>query len=232
VPPHWGPDADQARPGSPWGADWFSEEESRAPGRRWLRLAVAVAVVLVLVVVAVVLFDRNRGGNPAPPAAEPSTSSSSSTTTGARVSIAAVRDFDPEGQPPSENPDQAKLAIDGKPLTAWTTVTYRGNPKLGGLKSGVGLLVDLGKPAAVGSVHLDLLGTGTSLKLLAAPGATSAPTSTKGLTTVAGAANAGQRVDLRLTKAVTTRWLVVWLTSLPSAPGGYQGRVAEISVRS
>jgi putative peptidoglycan lipid II flippase len=111
-------------------------------------------------------------------------------------------------------------------------VTYRGNPKLGGLKSGVGLLVDLGKPAAVGSVRLDLLGTGTSLKLLAAPGATTAPTSTQSLTTVGSATDAGQRVDLRLTKKVTTRWFVVWLTSLPSAPGGYQGRVAEISVRS
>ena len=28
------------------------------------------------------------------------------------------------------------------------------------------------------------------------------------------------------------RWLVVWLTSLPAAPGGFQGRVAEISVAS
>jgi hypothetical protein len=25
---------------------------------------------------------------------------------------------------------------------------------------------------------------------------------------------------------------VLWLTSLPPAPGGYQGKVAEISVRS
>ena len=31
---------------------------------------------------------------------------------------------------------------------------------------------------------------------------------------------------------MTTRWLVVWLTSLPAVPGGFQGRVAEISVRS
>ena len=49
-----------------------------------------------------------------------------------------------------------------------------GNPKLGGLKSGVGLLVDLGKPTEVGQVRLTLLGSPTSLQILAAPGATPA----------------------------------------------------------
>ena len=46
------------------------------------------------------------------------------------------------------------------------------------------------------------------------------------------AKGAGTYVRLALRRQVTTRWLVVWLTSLPPAPGGYQGKVAEISVRS
>jgi hypothetical protein len=49
---------------------------------------------------------------------------------------------------------------------------------------------------------------------------------------VAKAEGAGTQVNLPLTKDVTTRWLVVWFTRLPTVPGGYQGRVAEISVRS
>ena len=29
---------------------------------------------------------------------------------------------------------------------------------------------------------------------------------------------------------MTTRFLLVWLTSVPKVPGGYQGKVAEIQV--
>jgi len=143
-----------------------------------------------------------------------------------------VTDFDPQGDPPEENPNLAPLAIDGKPGTAWETMTYRGNPRLGGLKSGVGLLVDLGKPAKVSKVNLTLMGSPTSVQILAAPGATTAPSSTDGLETVATRDGAGDQAALTLKKPVTTRWLVVWLTSLPAAPGGFQGRVAEISVAS
>ncbi len=60
------------------------------------------------------------------------------------LKLAGVKDFDPFGDPPEENPDQAGNAIDGKQATAWTTLTYRGRPTLGGLKPGVGLVVDLG----------------------------------------------------------------------------------------
>ena len=60
-----------------------------------------------------------------------------------------------------------------------------------------------------------------------------APSSTDGLDKVASARNAGGRADLELKKPVTTQWLVVWLTDLPPAPGGgFQGRIAEISVSS
>ena len=76
------------------------------------------------------------------------------------------------------------------------------------------------------------LGSPTSVQILAAPGAATAPSSTDGLETVAGQDGAGDQADLKLKKPVTTQWLVVWLTSLPSAPGGFQGRVAEISVAS
>ena len=166
------------------------------------------------------------------PARGSSTSPSASATASTRLAISEVSDFDPEGDPPEENPDLTRLAVDGKPGTAWETLTYRGNPKLGGLKSGVGLRLDLGKATRVGQVRLTLLGSPTSVQILAAPGADTAPTSTDGLRTVASDDGAGTEATLTLKKPVTTRWLVVWLTSLPAVPGGYQGRVAEITVRS
>ena len=231
VPAAWGPDAGRP-PGSDQG--WDAGRDEEVPGRSSLRLAVVLAAVLVVVVAAVFVFNLGRGSGSAPTAEQsPSGSpSASATTSSTKVPIAGVTDFDPQGTPPEEHPNLTQLAIDGKPGTAWQTMTYRGNPKLGGLKNGVGLLVDLGKPVRVGEVHVTLLGSPTSLEILAAPGAQAAPSSTDGLTTVARADNAGPSVDLLLHKPVTTQWFAVWLTSLPSAPGGYQGRVAEVSVRS
>ncbi|MGZ4429961.1 MAG: protein kinase family protein, partial [Nocardioidaceae bacterium] len=115
---------------------------------------------------------------------------------------------------------------------AWSTMTYYGNPRLGGLKSGVGLVVDLGKPQKLGSVQLTLGGSPTSVEILGAPGSTTAPTSASGLKTLASADGAGTTADLTLKAPVTTRYFVVWLTSLPQGAGGYQGHVAEIVPKS
>jgi hypothetical protein len=230
VPAAWGPDADKDGDDE-WDTGSWDEER---PGSSWLRLAAVVAGVLVLVVGLVFAFNLGRGSGTGSSTAQDTTGSSPSRSAGAStpVKITGVTDFDPQGDPPEENPDLAPLAIDGKPGTAWETMTYRGNPRLGGLKSGVGLLVDLGKPAKVSKVNLTLMGSPTSVQILAAPGATTAPSSTDGLETVATRDGAGDQAALTLKKPVTTRWLVVWLTSLPAAPGGFQGRVAEISVAS
>lgn len=209
------------------------------PGRRWLRLALLLAAALVLVVAAVVALDLGRGRTKdratTPTTPSPSITASASTTptptpVAKPVQISAVTDFDPQGSPPQENPQLAPLAFDGNPATAWHTSTYYA--PLDKLKAGVGLLVDLGKPSRVGQVRVTLQGSPTALQILAAPSATSAPSDTTGLPAVASDPAAGTQADLTLTKAVSTRWLVVWLTSLPAVPGGYQGRVAEISVRS
>ncbi len=144
-----------------------------------------------------------------------------------------VDDFDPQGDAPQdENPELVDLAVDGDPSTAWQTLTYQGNPKLGLLKDGVGLVVDLGKPVDVSSVNLTLIGRPTSLEILAADEGAGAPTSADGLNRVASANGAGPKLDLQLDDPVSTRYLVVWLTSLPPFSDGYKGQVAEIVVRS
>src|SRR4051812_444154 len=110
-------------------------------GRGWLRTAIVVGVLIVVVVAMAIAFNRGRedGGTPKDSTGPPSQSAAAAT--GAPIKITGVRDFDPDGDPPEENPDTARLAIDGDPASAWTTVTYRGNPALGGLKPGVGLLL-------------------------------------------------------------------------------------------
>jgi hypothetical protein len=224
----WGDDEDD---GSRAGEDW----ERQNAGKSWLRLAAILAVVLLLVIAVVVAFNLGRGSGGGPGTAQtsqtPSASGSPEQQSGP-VRIAAVSDFDPQGDPPEENSDLAALATDGDPSTAWQTQTYFGNPELGGLKDGVGLLLDLGRPQEVSRVRLTLEGQPTDLEILAADRGAGPPSDADGLATVASAEDAGSNVDLKLRRPVTTRYLVVWLTSLPATEDGFRGQVAEINLRS
>ena len=135
--------------------------------------------------------------------------------------------------PPEENPDEAPNAIDGDAATSWTTSTYRGDPALGGLKPGVGLMVDLGKDQEVRSVTVRFKGAPTSFEVYAAPaGMTEPPDSIDQLDKVAARKDAPQRANVQLDPSANTRYLLVWLTRLPEVPGGFKGEITDITVRS
>jgi eukaryotic-like serine/threonine-protein kinase len=71
-------------------------------------------------------------------------------STGSPVQLQGVGDYDPQGNG-GEHSDTAPLATDGNPATSWTTETY-GNQDFGGLKDGVGLVLDAG--SSVKLAHL------------------------------------------------------------------------------
>ena len=58
----------------------------------------------------------------------------------------------PGSDPGDENDDLASYAIDGNPATAWQTQYYYGNPVFSGLKTGTGLILDMGRPVRLRSV--------------------------------------------------------------------------------
>jgi hypothetical protein len=228
LPPVWGPDADQ--PDDPEDTGGW---ETRDAGKSWLQLAAIVAGCVLLVLAVIVAFNLGRGAEQPGTAADDPSAGQSGNQVARPVQIAEVDDFDPQGDSPQEeNPDLVELAVDGDPSTAWQTLTYQGNPELGLLKDGVGLVVDLGRPVDVSRVDLTLVGQPTSLEILAADEGAGSPTTADGLTRVAAAEGAGPDVDLELDNPVTTRYLVVWLTSLPPFSDGYKGQVAEIVVRA
>jgi len=228
VPPEWGPDA-QAPPDDEPDDQWTGSWDADGPGKSWLRVAAIVFGVLMLLFGVIFAFNLGRHPDAGTPSATQTSSGPTVPDKGLKLAIDGVVDFDPQGNPPTENPDETQFAIDGKPGTAWDTLTYRGNPKLGGLKTGVGLLVDLGSAKQLDRVQVTLIGAPTALQILTAPGATSAPTTNEGLTVSATETAAGTDVDLTFKKAVTTRYFVVWLTSLPPYQNGYRGQVAEIT---
>ncbi|WP_406060143.1 protein kinase family protein [Streptomyces sp. NBC_01077] len=144
------------------------------------------------------------------------------------VTIESAHDFDPLGNG-SEKPQAIDLAFDGDPSTFWYTENYYG-ADFANLKTGVGLVLDLGKAQKISSVELSFVGH-TSVELRTAPSdASSEPSLPDAYTTQAD--GAGSQVMLKPTKPVTTRYVLVWLTELPSNDGGFRGKLSEIKIMS
>ncbi len=202
------------------------------PGRSWLRLALVIGVLLAVLLGVVVAYNLNRGrtalGTVPDPTPTPSASAPAPSASPEPLSGLVATDLDPQGDRGTENPAEAPLAVDGDPATAWATERYFQELGPAGLKTGVGLVVDLGAEAEVSAVELSLVGSPTSLTVYAS---SSLPTVVAGLEAVAEAQDAGERATLELDEPVTTRYLVVWLTSLPAVTGGFRGEVSEIVVQ-
>lgn len=207
------------------------DDDEGVPGRSWLRLGVGLMAALLLLVAIVVAFNLGRGRTPlgAVPEDEPRSRSSAPSSSAAARPITGLtaRDFDPQGDPPEENRELAPLAVDGDPGTAWRTMTYDQDMGPGGLKTGVGLTIDLGATHAVSSVDLTFVGAPTSANIYVTG---RPPTSVSGLKPAAEvSAESKERVSLD--QPVPGRYVTVWLTSLPLIEGGYRGEIAEVAVR-
>jgi hypothetical protein len=137
-----------------------------------------------------------------------------------------ISSFDPEGDG-EENQNAVGLAVDADPSTSWTTVTYRGNARFGGLKPGVGLLLDLRKPTTVRVAELALTAAGSAVELRAGD---TAPRSESDLPVVSSSARAGTQVRWELPRPTTARYWLVWFTGLPKADSGYRIGVTEVAL--
>jgi hypothetical protein len=206
------------------------EPEDDIPGRRWLNLAAGIGASLVLLLAVVVAFNLGRGRTPLGAVPEPEPSGTQvQTPSGAAtpLPVAAARDFDPQGDPPEENRELAPLVVDQDPDTSWRTMTYNENFGPAGLKSGVGLILDLGRVREVAAADLVLVGEPTGLSLYVTD---RAPTSLRGLT-AAASLDAQTRDRVTLDQPASGRFVTVWLTSIPAVDGGFRGEVAEVTVR-
>nr|WP_246283581.1 protein kinase family protein [Nocardioides perillae] len=203
------------------------EEDDRVPGRRTLRVALLLALVLVTALAVVSAFDLGRGVSPLGSADDPEDEPSATATPLEALTGLTATDLDPQGDPPEENPDLAPLVVDGDPGTAWRTSTYAQQLGPAGLKTGVGLVVDLGRSATPREVVVTTQGGPTTAQLYLADGP---PDAVAGLDVVARASGEGE-LTFELDGAASGTHLVVWLTSLPPVPDGFRGEVAEVEVR-
>jgi hypothetical protein len=134
-----------------------------------------------------------------------------------------VRDFDPAGDR-RERPGAVPNTHDGDLTTAWTTERYD-SAAFGGIKPGVGLLVDLGGPVPVTRVELVVPRPGITVELRAAakPAEDLAPY--RVLAT--GTATEG-RLVLTPPAGTKDRYYLVWVTGLAPDRGTFSAALSEL----
>ena len=128
------------------------------------------------------------------------------------VSAAA---FGPLGESDGDNPQLARLAIDGSSATAWHTQWYA-TAAFGNLKPGTGLLLDMGRPVTITSAQITLgpaAGADFQLRAGGQPGLAD-------LRPVARAGDAGGVVTVRPARPARARYLLLWFTRLPPYSSG------------
>lgn len=147
--------------------------------------------------------------------------------------IDRVVDFDPQGEDGQENPETTEAILDPESTEGWRTSTYLNRADLGGLKDGVGVVLDLGVVREVEQVRLRLAGAPTDLAILTAPSSVaSMPEDLDGLREAATLQRAGEDVSIVMPRGLRTRFVVVWLTSLPQIDEGqYRGEIQRVTIR-
>ena len=207
----------------------------RQPSRSWflgLVLVVAVATVVGLIGVAL------RIGRGEIPRSQPPTTSSASPSASPSPVTWPIEDaltFDPaaDGGSGDENPQLADRAFDGDDTTRWQTLQYRSRPELGGLKPGVGLVLDLGQPREITRATVDVLGNGSTIEIRVPddPSTDTPPMDSESEWRVLDTAeDASDQVTLRWDTPVTTRYVMIYLTKLAPEAGNYRGGIYEVQV--
>ncbi|MCW2801147.1 MAG: hypothetical protein JWQ70_2619 [Aeromicrobium sp.] len=194
-----------------------------ARGDRGLVLLGIIGAILLVTVLAFLVSRSTHDDN----------SSVDSSSPVRLLPVQRVTDFDPQGEDKEENPQEAPLAADGNLKTGWQTSTYLGSAKLGGLKDGVGIVLDLGGTREIDSIRIRLAGSPTTFTVFTAPASSArAPTRITGLRRAAVIDRSRGDSSVSLQSGVMSRYVVVWLQSLPKVgEGQFQGEIREVIVR-
>ena len=167
---------------------------------------------------------RRRGGHKHAGTHSASPSPSATPTVLEPVSASA---FGPAGTSSGDNPSTAAAAIDASAATAWRTQWYA-SAAFGNLKTGTGLLVDMGRPVKITSVRIMMnSATGADLKLYTGAEPVLADDRVQ-----ATASDVGGSIHLTLTAPECARYLVIWFTLLPAdSAGTYREGIYSIKVK-
>lgn len=218
-------------------ADRGPARDPREPAaRRPLVAAGAVAALVVAVSVGAVWGLSSVGPDESPdPAATQAGSGPQASTPPSPAPEASpppappppapvgVQPLDPQGDD-EENDADAPRAIDGDPATAWPTSAYE-TQNFGNLKTGVGLVVNLGEVVTTSGITVTAPGEGGTFQVLAA----SQPVFDGAVPIADGATSNAGPVPLTW-DPVETQYLIIWFTALPQNEGQWRGLISEVAL--
>jgi len=205
--PHPGP---RPRPGGGRG---------KPPGERStaVRAVIGAVIALVLAAVGVAAWSISHSLNHSPAPAPSRTHSSSQSAAAAAIPLtpASASVYNPLGSSGDDDPAEASKAIDGSASTAWHT-SYYFSHLFGNLKKGTGLILDMGRPVRLSQLTVQF-GTSCCTHVMIEVGnsntASAATLST--FTAVQSSSAAQGSTTFNVTKQVTGRYVLIWITDLP-----------------
>jgi hypothetical protein len=210
----------------------------RAGGGAGKALAVLVAVlVLAGAGLGALMLRHHHGGAPASNNQARHHTSASSNPVSVLTPVKADG-FDPlssvAADPQNENDSQAHFAIDNDPSTAWHTQYYFGDPRFGHLKSGTGLILDMGKPVSLSSVTVTFGSVpGANVRIELGSDNTRAASTLQSFTPVANAKDVAGQTTFNVTSKTTGRYVLIWFTKLPPKAGGssFEAEIYNVVVK-
>jgi serine/threonine protein kinase len=187
--------------------------------RSWMLIPLMLGALTAAAIVAGLALGRLEVGGPflvrVPEQAEAETA--------VEVPIVGAADYDPEGDG-AEHADLAESTIDEDPATFWKTEGYT-TPDLGGIKSGVGVVFDLGETRSLDEFRLRTTLSGWRYQL---KGSEDGSSFSEPIPSVAGDTSfSASRTQTVRFLPVEYRYLLVWITRLAPADGGYRATIAE-----
>lgn len=141
---------------------------------------------------------------------------------GAEIEFSNALDFDSTGG--DEKPELTANAIDGDPDTAWNTFTYL-TPNWGGLKSGVGLALDMGEETQVSEVTVDFAEGDYGVTVYVGNDPINEGTE------IGSADDASGEWTVTADEPAQGRYVIVWFDRAWAGPGGEIVRVSEVTAR-
>ncbi|MFJ6696733.1 protein kinase family protein [Streptomyces sp. NPDC091272] len=149
------------------------------------------------------------------------------------LAVKDAQEYYPDGKP--QHASDVGKTYDGDSSTYWRTKSFKGGPVLAPFKQGVGIVYDLGAPKDVSaaSIQLSYSGSKTAISLYAA-GSMSSSASLDSMKKIASTETDGTTADLRAESPVKSRYVLVWITAMPSAPGdeysdpGYKQAITDV----
>jgi putative peptidoglycan lipid II flippase len=218
------------------------DPESAARRRKALLIGLGVggAIIVVALIVLASVLSRIFGdvgdglggdqlGLNAPTTSAQGGSGASGGAVGNIVKPVRATVFSPEGEPDAA--DQASLAIDGNPSTAWPIDTYTDAVPFPNFKNGVGLMLQLPEPTKLGEVTIDLDSTGTAVQIRSSQ--TPTPSSLDDTTVMVPATplKPGSNT-IKVENAAPTSNVLVWVSTLGQVNGQSRSDIAEITLKA